>query len=405
MNRTWLFVALLAPCLCQAQVTGRFSVERSTFAPGEPIFLTLTLHNEGQESVEVQTADPYAFCSGYMIHITRDAVPEQACFQNFGGSCLSGAISLGPDASRTERLLLNYQNNSQGNLQAPISLPGAYTVDASREIAYGPVSGNSHVYPAPDHTEVHQSFHLSVDNAVELSPTTYVPYIEQLDSKNDQARREAARTLATLAPPALESLLLPFATSKDDEVRQFAPLALGNLATKASLAALAQMVRNSALGSYENLMAAEKLGETHDPAWMPLLLDVADRHGAMYLSYAAQSGGDAAIPALLDRLKTRDLNTRNAVLYALGSTGSRAAVPLLIGYLGLEANQNTEDGKNTAISANAALTQLTHVYAEQGSGGDAIPNWQSRWRQWWITSGSSAPIYRPGECAANVKLP
>jgi hypothetical protein len=85
MRRPWLFVALLAPSLCPAQVTGSFSLERSTFAPGEPVFLTLTFHNEGKEFVEVQTADPYAFCSGYMIHITRDAVTEPACFQNFGG--------------------------------------------------------------------------------------------------------------------------------------------------------------------------------------------------------------------------------------------------------------------------------------------------------------------------------
>lgn len=89
-------------------------------------------------------------------------------------------------------------------LRAPVSLPGDYTVDASREIAYAPFRSNSRVYTAPDHSEVHQTFHLSIDNALELSPTFYVPYIQQLDSKKDQVRRETARTLATLAPPALE---------------------------------------------------------------------------------------------------------------------------------------------------------------------------------------------------------
>ena len=405
MPRLWLFVAVLAPSLCPAQVTGTFSLEKSTFAPGEPVFLTLTLHNEGKDSAEVHTADPYSFCSGYKIHITRDAAPEPACFQGYGGSCMSGALSLGPGASHTERLLLNYRNNSQGDLGAPVSLPGDYTVDASRDIAYAPLGSNSRVYTAPDHSVVHQTFHLKVDNALELSPTVYAPYIRPLDSKDDQVRREAARTLATLAPPALEPLLLTFATSKDYVLKQFAPLALANLATKTSLSALAQMLLDTEPGTYEYMTAAEKLGQTHDPAWLPLLLEVADQHGAMYLSYAAESGGDAAIPALLVRLRHHNPNTRNAAIYALGRTGSRAAVPLLINLLGLQANPNEGDGKNTAISANVALRQLTHIYAEQGSGGEAIPSWQSRWQQWWRTSGSSATIYRPGECVADAKLP
>ena len=386
------FVVVLAPSLCPAQVTGTFSLEKSTFAPGEPVFLTLTLHNEGKDSAEVHTADPYSFCSGYKIHITRDAAPEPACFQGSGGSCLSGALSLGPGASHTERLLLNYRNNSQGDLGAPVSLPGDYTVDASRDIAYVPLGSNSSVYTAPDHSVVHQTFHLKVDNALELSPTVYAPYIRPLDSKDDQVRREAARTLATLAPPALERLLLTFATSKDYVLKQFAPLALANFATKTSLSALAQMLLYTEPGTYEYMTAAENLGQTHDPAWLPLLLEVADQHGAMYLSYAAESGGDAAIPALLVRLRHHNPNTRNAAIYALGRTGSRAAVPLLINLLGLQANPNEGDGKDIAISANVALRQLTHIYAEQGSGGEAIPSWQSRWQQWWRTSGSSATI-------------
>jgi hypothetical protein len=45
MARLWFLVALLLPALCLAQVSGTFSLEKSVFAPGEPVFLTLTLHN------------------------------------------------------------------------------------------------------------------------------------------------------------------------------------------------------------------------------------------------------------------------------------------------------------------------------------------------------------------------
>ena len=394
-----VFVGLLMPPFGRAQVTGTFSLEKVAFAPGEPVFLTLTLRNEGKDVAEVQTAgDPFSFCSGYTIHISGDAAPEPACFEGAGGSCMSGAISLAPGASRSERLLLNYKSNALGDLRAPVGVPGDYTVEASRKIAYAPVAG-SRIYTAPDRGEVRQTFHLRVDPALELSPTIYAPYMQQLDSKEDTVRREAARTLATLAPAALEPLLLTFATSKDPALQEFAPLALANLGTKASLAALAQMFRDSQPGTYESWMAAEKLGQTHDPAWLPLLLEVADQHGGMYLANAAESGGDVAIPALLARLHSQDPGVRDAAIYAFGSTGSRVAVPVLISLLGGQGD------RNTAIYANLALMRLTHFYAEQGVDGDAIPSWQGRWQRWWLASGASATIYKPGACAEDVKLP
>jgi HEAT repeats len=404
MRRLLLFVALLAPPLCPAQVTGAFSLEKSTFAVGEPVFLSFTLHNEGKEMEEVSSADPYSFCSGNTIHITRDAARQPACFRVFGGSCMSGATSLAPGASRTERLLLNYRNDSKGDLSAPVRVPGDYTVDASGGIAYA-TPGASQVFTAPNHSEAHQVFHLHVDDALELSPTVYAPYVQQLTSKDDQLRREAARTLATLAPPALEPLLLTFANSKDRELREFAPLALANLATKASLAALAQMLLNSAPGTYEFMTAADDLGKTHDPAWFPLLMEIAYQHGDMYLSYAAESGGDAAIPAMLARLHSPDSETRGAAIYALGQTGSRAAVPLLISLIGTEASQRDAAGMNVSLSANQALRQLTHFYAEQGSDDTLVPSWHRRWQQWWLAAGASAPIYRPGDCVADTPLP
>jgi hypothetical protein len=93
------------------------------------------------------------------------------------------------------------------------------------------------------------------------------------------------------------------------------------------------------------------------------------------------------------------------VINALGHTGSRTAVPVLIGLLGSEANMKEEDGRNAAISANVALMQLTHVYAEQGSSGDLIPSWHNRWQHWWLTLGPTATIYKPGQCVANTRLP
>ena len=80
MARLWLAVAFLASCFFLAQITGSFSLEKSTFAPGEPVYLSLTLHIGGKQVQEVQTAGPYGFCSGFRIEISRDQNPQPACF-------------------------------------------------------------------------------------------------------------------------------------------------------------------------------------------------------------------------------------------------------------------------------------------------------------------------------------
>src|SRR5271170_4713227 len=152
MRCLWCFVVLMVPALCAAQVTGVFSLEKTTYNSGEPVVLSFTLHNEGKQTEEVNTADPYSFCSGYTIHITRNGSHEPSCLQGYGGSCLSGAISLPPGGTHTERILLNYPNHSKGDFGAPVKVPGDYTVDAQREISYAP-PGDSQLFTAPDHSE------------------------------------------------------------------------------------------------------------------------------------------------------------------------------------------------------------------------------------------------------------
>lgn len=404
MLRLSLLVAFVTTPLCTAQVTGTFSIDKPVFAPGEPVFLNLTLSNQGAEPEEVITSDPYSFCSGYQIQISRQGSPHVACSQGYGGSCVSGAITLGPHGSRTERILLNYPNNSRGDLNPPVKLPGYYTVDALRSIGYALRGPNSHLFDSPNRTEVHQTFDVHVDGTLEVSPSVYAPFVQQLASKDDQVRREAARVLATLAPPALEPMLLSFATSKDDTLKQFAPLALANLSTEASLSALANMLAHSEPGTNQSLSAAEYLGKTHDPKWLPALLEAADRDGSWYLSYAAQSGGESAIPALVARLNSTKPGVRSNVISALGSTGSRAAVPLLISLL-KNSTSNGGSSADDAAAANAALQQLTHHYVQARLSEDWVDLARQRWQQWWLATGQGAKTYKLDECIPDTELP
>jgi hypothetical protein len=42
-----------------AQLTGEFYLEKTTFAPGEPVFLYLKLSNEGPDTVQVSSANSW----------------------------------------------------------------------------------------------------------------------------------------------------------------------------------------------------------------------------------------------------------------------------------------------------------------------------------------------------------
>ena len=405
MLRLGISAALLLPIPCIAQVTGTFSLDKPIFAPGEPVFLNLTLSNLGNEAQEVVMADPYSFCSRYKIQISHGGSPHVACSQSYGGSCASGAITLAPHGSHTERILLNSPNNSQGDLNPPVSLPGDYTVDALRTIDYAPLAPDAQRFDHPNHTEVHQNFDLHVDGTLQASPSLYAPFVQQLASTDDGLRREAARTLATLAPPALEPLLLTFATSKDYVLQQFAPQALATLATERSLAALAKMLTRTEPGTYNSGIAADYLGKTHDPKWLPALLDFADRQGATYLSDAAQAGGEAAIPVLLARMNSTDPAVRSNLTFALAYTGSRAVIPLLISQIKTHTSSNGETSTDEASTANEALKQLTHRYIEGPLDDPWVDRARERWQQWWLTSGQDAKTYKPGECVPDTPLP
>lgn len=398
-------IALLSSSFAAAQVTGTFSLEKSVYAHGEPVFLNLTMTNRGEQAVEVVTSDPYSFCSGYDIQIVHEGTPRLNCARGFGGSCMSGAITLAPHASRTERILLNYQNTSRGDLNPPVSLPGNYTIDASRALAFAPAGIGSAVFNNPETYQVHQVMSLRVDDSSEASAAVFAPFVQQLSSPDVYVRSDAARTLATLAPAALEPLLLSFAVSKDEALREEAPLALSNLGTPASLDAMARLLQSALPGSYESMTAGEYLGRTHDPKWLPLLLEIADQNNGLYFGDAAESGGDTALPQLLLQSRSQNASLRGSAIYALGSSRSRAAVPLLIEILRAAANRSGEDAANEATSANAALQQLTHRYIEREQSDNWVQTAVVRWQAWWTASGRDAKVYFPEECVEDVPLP
>lgn len=125
----------LAACSCVfwsisavAQLSGEFYLEKTTVAPGEPVFLDFKLSNNGPDAVEVVKHDPeQPFCSGVSITVSKDPADPSSCPIWADHDCsINGPLSdlspLLPGKSRIDRSLLNFHHE--------INTAGGYWVEA-----------------------------------------------------------------------------------------------------------------------------------------------------------------------------------------------------------------------------------------------------------------------------------
>lgn len=389
LGRLVVTLLVLWPNSVLGQVTGRFYIEKDTFALGEPVFLYFEANNSGRDTQNLHKADPYSFCAGYQIHVSSDLANNAnnlSCApMGFGGSCLSSDAPLEPGKKVTERILLNYEHK--------IDSAGQYEIEAGRSLSYAPGSEDFFSTSTRKNSlEVHAHLIFRVDENAEWRETDLQSWVELLHSTDSAKRREAGRTLASVAPKSLEDVLLGFADNP--ELRQWAPIAFHRLNTSRSLAGLARILDTTEPGTYEHMKAADFLAESGDPVWFPELLGVAEKNSKVgnYVYDAAESGGDQILPTLLSMLQSPDAEfTHPIAVSAFGYTGSRSAVPILLGLL-----MSSDTGE--AQRALYGLRQLTH----RDVGGDRwFDNPQSqyrRWVNWWNREGETAPIYKATEC-------
>jgi hypothetical protein len=318
-------------------ISGQFYMEKSTFAAGEPIFLYFEVANEGPSPEKVPSADPYSFCSGYEVSVSRDPDVKPSC--------------------------------------APL---GGYADPAIHDSR-----------ATEDTLEVRETFYFRVTEST-YDPHAFQPWVDQLRSPDLLKRREAARTLASVAPRSLEDTLLAFAN--DQEIRSFAPLAFQRLNTPRSMATMAQLLKTSEPGTFEHMKSADYLAESDDQQWFPLLFEVARKNARIsnYIDDAVKLGGDKMLPTLVSLMNSPDKEfTRINAVTAMGSTGSRAAVPILLDLL--------RSPKPVADRARYSLRMLTHHTANDKQS-ESPQSEYLKWSQWWTHEGATAPIYKATNC-------
>ena len=374
------------------QLSGQFYLEKSTFARAEPVVLYFEVRNDGTKAENLPSADPYSFCSGYRISVSSDPDITSSCGPSgVAGSCLSSSAVLLPDERHVERLLLNFDHK--------IDAPGDYSVEAERHLSYA-LAGADYFSPntPKDILEVHTTLHFRVDASASLDPKSLHIFVAQLKSEDSDKRRDAARTLASVAPQFLEDVLLTFADNP--EFRQFAPLAFHRLDTKRSMKALADLLTKTQVGSYEHIESANYLAKSGDVQWFPLLRDEAQKNPQIsnYVDDAAELGGDRMLPTLLALTHSPDREfTRINAVTGMGYTGTRAAVPILLEFL-------RSSDPDVGDRARFALRLLTHRTKSDDQSDDPRSEYPT-WSQWWAREGDTAPIYKPSECGNFTPLP
>jgi len=355
-----------------AKMTGRFYLDKPTYKLGEPVFLYFEATNAGPKPQSVIRINPYSPISGYTIHLSNDVQPTDSCPQiSGGGSFAYSSQTLAPNAKLLEKILLNYEH--------PITAPGNYNVDARRNLTRGS-------NPDISFLDVRQQLRFSVEPDSQMDANDLKVWTDLVNSSGRQKSYDATFVLASLAPRSLEQTLLDIF-----QVQPFsplAPMALHRLNTARSIAALATIVRVTEYGNPIGFESARYLAETQDPQWFPLLLDVAKKHPSdgFYMYPMAQSGGNLAVPVLLETIRSEKGMARQIAISSLAFTGSRAAIPPL-----LELLRNPDH--ETSERASSSLEYLTHRHQTPPTQSPQSP--YPMWHAWWLQHAKTAHIYAP----------
>jgi hypothetical protein len=376
-----LFVALAFALTAHisAQAAGQFYLEKQVFSRGEPVFLYFRIPDHSPFSLALfskNTEQP--MCSGVSIKVSSDpSIPTASCSILPDSLCvMNGQRNGALPQSKTVRFLLNYQHK--------IDQPGEYWVDADKRERVGDAL-----------VSAQNKLSFRIDPKLHPYPAEKLQvWINLLKSPDVDKRLEAARVLASVARPEFEDTLLQF--PHDPDFSRYAPLAFHRLHTQRSLIALANMVRNSPIGSTESLEAAHYLAEDGGKYWFPVLRGAANqRPGVGYLLYAAESGGDIIIAELQSLAPGPDYHLE--AVEALGWTSSRQAIPILLDQL-----EHTDS--ITSDRADGSLRMLTHRIPAADSGNHDQHARYLEWSNWWQREGKDAAIFKPDDCGIERPL-
>jgi hypothetical protein len=383
LNRIIAAVALIVGSCTVArtqQIAVWFHPEKSATPLGEAVFVLVELTNVSSRTVQFDDgACAQSFTPVVPVkHRVTDSLYGCAG-AGTAGSCLGSFVELKPGEKLLRRYLLpdGLEPGAAGDFD--------YTVE--RQITFYARDGSHKVV---DREEVREAFtvHAVEVNHAQLE-ADYAPLVTDLQSRDAMQRALAASAITQHPQNFLEPVILKL--SQDPATTVASITGLKKLGTDRSKQRLAELT-GSEYEEYIRQPATTALAELGDSRYCDLMLQLMNlRQG--YTSEIAAKGagllcGEKAIPQLV-ALLSGGPSTFPAyeIAYALGNTGSRTAVPVLIELL-----TNTDDGIRRA--AREALHTLTH----RMSNGDDFRADRQDWLAWWGMEGKTAQTFDPTQC-------
>jgi hypothetical protein len=398
LNKLFPLVLLLlmtTATLSAQGVEARFSTNKTNYLVGEPVFVALTVSNNGIEPlwVDFKSPDMPLLCHAFAVEVPEaDSAHEWGC--GIAGSCGSSFREILPGKSITLRQLLNGEFRLQRL--------GAYAVHAHTAI----VVHNQNLFDSPeiDHSEVSDTLTVKLQRGSEDQlKVAFQPIVEELDSFDPVKRGEAASAITELAPPFLEDVLIELTRTSYAYAAIGALRKADTLKTRDALAQIATDRGDSTL----RIEATRNLGRTNDATYLPTLFKLMESDNKQIQNAAAEAAGNLGGPAAVTRLaalvSSPDEQTRLAGVNGLGMTHARQAVPFLIRML-------LDSDSNVRQATVGGLLLLTHRAAYEGNQfADVIspPSAAAvhqRWVRWWSFHGNNSKIHGMSDCAPPESL-
>lgn len=397
-----LLVVFNAPLFASSPLVGQFRPADTPQLVGGPVFIIFEVVNTGKQHVQFDSANPLNPCAGYRFEIGGEYRTDGSCdgWQSF--SCVPYTVDLPPGGKNSQRVLLNFFYD--------LPHAGPYRVHSERRVTWWAGSRD-------DERQL-QTFEGDVDLNLEPADPAAIravltPYIKGLASTDHDARLEAIQALEYPAQASLESTFEGMLSSEDWDEGLTALRRLNSPRAREVLAKIAEFGVPPKPGAndsekydraVEQYLAVGYLGEMGDPAYLPLLLQIAQQapresQNRLYATWGVgELGGPDAISFLVSELKASDKSWHIAAASSLASTASRDAVPVLIDLL------ESPDAKLRETAENG-LETLTHRIVTNDDVSEMDPaKVHSLWADWWKLNSAGAQMYREQDCGDKLLI-
>jgi len=408
-------IILAVPRAGVAQVSyiARFTLERQTFLFGEPIFCTFTIQNTGSDVISFSYRPPFRVLNPELESEPRFSVRDDAgrpvddpaprpC-GGAKGSAVYGSVRLPAGQTHTERWLLNQW--------ARFPRPGRYAVRAERRLplfALDSTRQNFSDRPAAFALAINE-LTLELTGATEAQrEASFEPYFRIFDKPGSPAFPEAALTVTTLPRPFMLDKLVKL-TGVAAQARQWdrgqALEGLARLGTPAAWEAILKIAlgeggptstpadasKDDALRAYAILL----LGEKGDAAFLAPLLELLSQGPQDLRGEILRALGLFHLPranqVLFEKLRSPDGSDRVSAILGLRNLESKDSIPALIAML----NDSDAQVRQVAHFALQRLTGQTITLSPQASAAEA-GRVAGEWHAWWREHGGSfVPVHQP----------